>query len=570
MSAARLPGFELPDLELLADDAWLLRLGDRLDPALNARVHYLAASIRAAAPAWLRDLVPAYASLGVFFDPDRCDADIVRRELAELAAAMPDPVAEGADGRTVEIPVVYGGEHGPDLDAAARELGMSTETLVERHAAGDYTVAMIGFAPGFPYLSGLDPALALPRLATPRTRVPAGSVAIGGAQTGIYPRESPGGWRILGRTPRRLFDPRRDPPALLAPGDRVRLRPAAAGTVESEAPDEAASEAAATPATTLEVLAPGLLTTIQDPGRNGWRHLGVGCAGALDRGAAALANAMAGNPADAAVLEISLQGPALRLPRPLRIAICGGAVDARFEDADGRRYAIPGQRPVDLPAGILHVAAVLDGMRAWLAVAGGIDVPMVLGSRSTDLRGGFGGMHGRQLRRGDRLPLGPAPQLHEVPPQPDSPGVPGWWIEPWADVRPGTPIRFIPSNHPAARDLSGRDWQVDPRSNRQGLRLAGAPLAQPGGDGVSAAVAPGTVQLPPDGQPIVLLADAQTTGGYPRLGHVASADLPRLAQARPGDRLRFEATDAAGARRLCDQRRALLARLRLALAARLG
>lgn len=568
MSAARPRGFEQPAFELLADDAWLLRLGDRIDPGLNARVHRLAACVRAAAPPWLRDLVPGFASLGVFFDPDRCNADLVRRALEDIAALVPHAGAGAADGRTVDVPVVYGGECGPDLDAAARELGIGAEDLVARHAAGDYHVAMIGFAPGFPYLSGLDPALALPRLATPRTRVPAGSVAIGGAQTGIYPRESPGGWRIVGRTPRRLFDPQRDPPALLAPGDRVRFRQVAAGTVAPDARDDEAAPPDATPAGALEVLAPGLLTTVQDPGRSGWRHLGVGCAGALDRDAAALANAMVGNPADAAVLEISLQGPALRLSRPLRIAICGGAVDARFEDAGGRRHAVPGQRPVDLPAGILHVAAVAGGMRAWLALAGGIDVPMVLGSRSTDLRGGFGGLHGRQLRRGDRLPLGAAPQGAAAPL--DSPHVPGWWIDPWADVAPGTPIRFVPSGHAAAPDLAGREWQVDPRSNRQGLRLSGAALAPPAGDGVSAAVAPGTVQLPPDGQPIVLLADAQTTGGYPRLGHVAAADLPRLAQARPGDRLRFEAVDQAAAGRLRDRRRAVLARLRLALAARLG
>jgi antagonist of KipI len=570
VSAKSLPKFGLPAFELLADDAWLLRLGERIDPAANTRVHRLVASIRAAAPVWLRDLVPGYASLGVFFDPDHGDADTVRRQLAGVATALPDTVGEGVGGRTVEVPVVYGGEYGPDLDAVARELGMSTEALVERHAAGDYTVAMIGFAPGFPYLSGLDPALALPRLATPRTRVPAGSVAIGGAQTGIYPRDSPGGWRILGRTPLRLFDPRRDPPALLAPGDRVHFRTLATDGFEPDAQEVDASTTAAAPATLLEVLAPGLLTTVQDPGRSGWRHLGVGGAGSLDPDAAALANAMAGNPADAAVLEISLQGPALRLSRPLRIAICGGAVDARFEDADGRRHAIPGQRPVDLPAGILHVAAVVDGMRAWLALAGGIEVPIVLGSRSTDLRGGFGGLEGRHLRRGDRLPLGVASQWHGEPPQPDSPVVPGWWIDPWADVAPGTPIRFVPSGHPAAPGLASGDWQVDPRSNRQGLRLGGAPLPQPDGDGLSAAVAPGTVQLPPDGQPIVLLADAQTTGGYPRLGYVASADLPRLAQARPGDRLRFEAVDAAAARSLRDRRRAVLARLRLALAARPG
>lgn len=211
------------DIEALADDAWLLRFGERPDPRLNAAVHAMAARIRAANPPWLRDVVPAFASLGVFFDP-AIDAAQVHEAL--LALADDAHAATGdAEVRTVEIPVVYGGESGPDLESAAAELGLSPQQLIQRHCAGDYRVAMIGFAPGFPYLSGLDPSLALPRLATPRARVAAGSIAIGGAQTGIYPRESPGGWRLLGRTPLTLFDPARQPPALLRPGDRVRFVP---------------------------------------------------------------------------------------------------------------------------------------------------------------------------------------------------------------------------------------------------------------------------------------------------------------------------------------------------------
>lgn len=212
------------DLQPLADDAWLLRFGDAIAPATLARVHALCARVRAASPPWLRDLVPAYASVGVFFDPAVADAGAVRDWLQAQCAALDAGAVAATPARTVEIPVAYGGEFGPDLEAAAQALGITADALAARHAAGDYTVAMIGFAPGFPYLAGLDPALALPRLATPRTRVPAGSVAIGGAQTGIYPRESPGGWRLLGRTPLRLFDPQRTPPALLAPGDRVRFR----------------------------------------------------------------------------------------------------------------------------------------------------------------------------------------------------------------------------------------------------------------------------------------------------------------------------------------------------------
>lgn len=211
-------------VERLADDAVLLHLGEAIDPVVNARVHALCQRIRARHPTWLRDLVPAYASVGVFFDPDQTEADAVREWLSGHLESLPASVGgDTVPARTVEIPVVYGGDAGPDLDSAAAELGIAPSQLVQRHAAGDYTVAMIGFAPGFPYLLGLDPALALPRLPTPRTRVPAGSVGIGGAQTGIYPRESPGGWRLIGRTSRVLFDPSRDSPSLLAPGDRVRF-----------------------------------------------------------------------------------------------------------------------------------------------------------------------------------------------------------------------------------------------------------------------------------------------------------------------------------------------------------
>jgi KipI family sensor histidine kinase inhibitor len=212
-----------PVFEALADDALLLRLGERIEVELNARAHAIAGALRARAPAWLVDVVPAYASVAVFFDvaalggSAHAQVELALRDVLHAAAQADAPA------RIVEIPVCYGGAHGQDLDACAQELGLSADTLVERHAAGRYRVGMIGFAPGFPYLLGLDPALASPRLATPRTQVPAGSVAIGGAQTGIYPAGGAGGWRLLGRTPLRLFDPTRDQPCLLSPGDTVRF-----------------------------------------------------------------------------------------------------------------------------------------------------------------------------------------------------------------------------------------------------------------------------------------------------------------------------------------------------------
>lgn len=321
--------------------------------------------------------------------------------------------------------------------------------------------------------------------------------------------------------------------------------------------------------TAWRVIAPGALTTVQDAGRDGWRHLGVGRAGALDPASTALANRMAGNPPDAAVLEITLSGPTLELPQAARIALCGAAIDARFEDAEGRTHAIPGGRPVDLPAGLLRLGAIRSGLRAWLAVAGGFDVPHVLGSRSTDLRGGFGGLHGRALRSGDALPLGPQPTLDLIEPQ-----APAWWVA--LDTAPAnaSPIRYVaagcaPAGNDAAQALAAQDWRVDPRSDRQGLRCSGAPIAATLPEQISAPVAPGTIQLPPDGQPIVLLADAQTVGGYPRLGHVISIDLPRLAQLRAGESLRFEAITADTAVMLRRKRDAELARALLAVDDRL-
>lgn len=221
-----------PRFEPLGDDALLVRFGDAIDAAVNRRVHALAARLRAQRPAWLRDLVPAYASLAVFFDAAAIAGDTPHAVVRDALSALVETAspASFAEGTLHEIPVRYGGAFGEDLAEAARELGLDEAALVARHSAPVYTVAMIGFAPGFPYLLGLDPALALPRLATPRTRVPAGSVAIGGAQAGIYPRESPGGWRLLGRTPRVLFDAARTGPSLLQPGDRVRFVPIDAAT----------------------------------------------------------------------------------------------------------------------------------------------------------------------------------------------------------------------------------------------------------------------------------------------------------------------------------------------------
>jgi KipI family sensor histidine kinase inhibitor len=180
-------------------------------------VHRLRAALLALAPPGVVELVPAYRTLLVVADPERAGT------LDELATRLPElelPPAEAVAGDLVEIPVRYDGE---DLDEVARLTGLDAAEVVRRHTAPEYTVAFLGFSPGFPYLVGLDPALRVPRRDTPRTSIPAGSVGLAGDQTGIYPSASPGGWRLIGRTEATLFDPARDPPALLAPGGRLRF-----------------------------------------------------------------------------------------------------------------------------------------------------------------------------------------------------------------------------------------------------------------------------------------------------------------------------------------------------------
>jgi KipI family sensor histidine kinase inhibitor len=218
-----------PRIEPLGDTALLIHLGDQLDADQNARAIAIAATLHAARLPGVDDVAPAYASVCVHYDPlawtvgaDLPYAALAARITALLrAAAAPLAVSIG----TLEIPICYGGEYGPDLAMLAAHAGLREDEVIARHCAGDYRVAMLGFAPGFAYLLGLDPALAMPRRANPRVRVPAGSVGIGGTQTGIYSRATPGGWNLIGRTPLALFDPARSPPALLVPGQSLRFRP---------------------------------------------------------------------------------------------------------------------------------------------------------------------------------------------------------------------------------------------------------------------------------------------------------------------------------------------------------
>jgi len=562
-------------LHAMGDTAYLITLAGALDAAMLARVRGLAADLAADRLDGVIEIVPAYSSIGVTYEPERVRTprgELPWRVVAEwlerhLAGEGPTASRKVRAARAHVVPVCYGGEHGPDLEHVAKTAKLSVDEVVNLHAGANYVVAAIGFAPGFPYLFGLPAALATARRATPRLRVPVGSVGIGGAQTGIYPRDTPGGWQLIGRTSLELFNSGFEPPTRLAAGDEVKFKVvdklASPAVVISKA--RAVSSREPEPGRYCEVVKAGLLTTVQDLGRRGFAAVGIASGGALDPWAAAIANLAVGNPPGAAVLECTYVGPVLRFPQSATVALVGAEVEG-----------LAAGRPIRLEAGAtLDCSALVRGVRLYVAFAGGgVRVPRLLGGAGTLISAGFGGLGGRALEAGDRISFGPE-RAGEVP------GGGGWCLS--APVRPPgrravVEVRLIPgldwarlfrrhSPEGAVRAVEARRFQLSAKSDRMGLRLQGEAFTLPAGAGgdISRPVVPGTVQLPPDGQPIVLMAEGQTIGGYAQLGQVATIDLPLLAQARPGAQIVFRMTDVSAAQQARLRVAADIGRIRVGL-----
>jgi KipI family sensor histidine kinase inhibitor len=516
-----------PRVRPLGDRGLLVEFAPEVSEQTTA--HVLGVDAAIAGLAGVVETVPALRSVLAVYDPGAIAfSALVEQVEAAVRRAAPAPLG---GGRLVEIPVAYGGVWGPDLEAVAAACGLTTAQVVQRHSEPMYVVHMLGFAPGHPYLGPLPASLRLPRRASPRTRVPAGSVGIADRFTNIYPQETAGGWHVLGRTPLRVFDPDRDPACLLAPGDRVRFVPVQ--DVAAGEPEAQPVPSAAVPRDpVLEVLAPGLLSTIQDLGRRGWRRYGVPSSGPLDRRACVAANRAVGNSPAEAVLEFAFPGPALRALTEVEVAVAGADFGPRH---NGRPAAL--ETPVHMqPGDTLDFAAPRDGQWAYLAVAGGVDAPRVLGSRATYARGGLGGYRGRPVRAGDVLGRG------EGRPGPCAAGRGG------PMHRRSDPIRVVLGPQTGAFSTAAQaawlmqSFGVTAQRDRSGMRLRGPALGHRcDAEILSDGLLPGAVQVPAEGQPIVILADGPTTGGYAKIASVISADLDRLAQAAPGTPLRFEA-----------------------------
>lgn len=488
--------------------ARLLETADPVPLAMGLR----AAAQRGEIPAII-DLVVAESTVLICCASELSDASLTR--------VQPLPVTRD-DGVLVDIPVAY---DGPDLSEVARHVGVTIDDVIRIHAGTTYRAEFCGFAPGFVYLSGIDTRLHLPRRDTPRTRVPAGSVALAAGYTAVYPLSTPGGWHLLGHTNLAIFDPQRDEPSLLRAGMRVRFHPVEslpelvipAGTALCDAGEPVA-----------HVLAPGPLTLLQDLGRPGHGDIAVGASGAFDRRAHRLANRIVGNVETAATLEALGSGLSLRALGHMVVAVTG---------AHGRvwRDDLPMDRgtPITLaPGQVLTLGAPSEGVRSTVALRGGVAAATTLGSRSRDTLAGLGPA---PLAVGDLLCRhGTASQMNvdHIAEEP----IPAVLT---VRVHPG-PRRdwFTPRTQSL---LVACDYTVTADSDRIGIRLQGGALerVEPHRRLASEGVVRGGIQVPPDGQPVILGPDHPVTGGYPVIGIVDAHDVDALGQSRPGTHVRF-------------------------------
>ena len=507
----------------------------------------LHASLVSAPLEGVHEIVPAAQTLMLRFDAARWS----RHTLAVALAARDLSERRRAQGPLIEIPLRYDGE---DLAEVARLCDISIEEVIQRHVAREYTVAFCGFSPGFGYLVGGDPTLRVPRRATPRTSVPKGSVALGGVYCGVYPQASPGGWQIIGTTSMVMWDASRPSPAIFTPGARVKFvaresAPVIATTKDTLAQDNGSHEISPVK-THFEVTAAALPALIQDCGRPGHAAIGVTASGALDRGALRAANIVIGNPPDLATLEIAFGNFAFKSSGDAVIALAGAPVNVVITRSSGEIFDAALHEVIALQAGDgVKLGYPLRGVRTYLAVRGGIDLPQTLGSSSRDMLAALGPA---PVVKGSIIPIGSdatdrathAPK-HTLASEHAAHTLPTKDDEIVLDIFEGPRADWFTAD--ALQRLCDQSWRVTPQSNRVGLRLNGEKTLtrQRSEELPSEGLTSGAIQVPHDGQPVLLLADHPVTGGYPVIAVVAEHHLDLAGQIPPSARIRFRLIDIA-------------------------
>lgn len=504
-----------------------LTFGSTIDGAVNRTVQSVARRMLERPLPGVTDVVPSYTKVYLEYD----DARVRRASVERWAQGHVEGHGTSVARRLVEVPVVY---QGPDLADVSLRTGLPRADVIARHAGRDYDVFALGFTPGFPFLGLVDPALRVPRRSTPRARVDAHSVGIANDQTGVYPSASPGGWNLLGTALVAMYDPHRSEPFLLRPGDAVRFVPGAAGArLPDPVPLPLLPQAPRRPL--LEVVEPGLLDLVVDRGRTMMGRFGLARSGPLDAWSSAQANQLIGNVPGAATIELNLRGPTLVARAAGVIGFAGWGLQPLRNGA-----ALDGFALITFERGdVLSFRPHPYGARAYLALPGGVESARFAGSASVDVRGGIG----RALAAGDVLGAAAPPDRLRLA----APGrvrlatasIVSLGSEPYA-------LRLLlgpQASEDALRVLCERPFVVR-AADRMGIRLGGAPV--PAQEVISEPTPLGAVQITAGGDPIILLNDRGTLGGYAKPAIVDPRDLPRVGQLLPGQRVAFQRVEGGG------------------------
>jgi KipI family sensor histidine kinase inhibitor len=500
----------------------------------------LMTSLRAHPIRGIQELVPAARTMLIRYEPSILTPAAIVEDLSRRHL-----VAEVAqDAPLVEIVVDY---HGEDLPEVAELLGLTTKEVIERHCEAEYTVAFNGFAPGFSYLSARA-GLHVPRRRSPRVRVPAGSVALAGEFSAVYPKDSPGGWQLIGTTTATMWDMARDVPALLQPGDRVRFvdeaRRRSFGARQSAAPragkaraDISDAKAPGHTSATLELNRIGVQALFQDGGRPGLAAQGVSASGALDKAALRLANRLVGNDVNGPVIEIVGGGFEFTSRGASVVSITGADGTVTITSEAGRDRRVGRSQAIALDSGDrVRLGEPAAGVRSYLAARGGFVADPVLGSVSTDTLAGIGA---DALAAGQLVGIASVRQGVVGAPESAPVRLPDASQVVVLDVVMGPRTDWFTSE--SVELLGQQRWVVTPQSSRVGLRLLGAtPLVRTHEMELpSEGTLPGSIQIPPNGQPVLFLADHPLTGGYPVIAAVAPHHLDLAGQIPIGTAVRF-------------------------------
>ncbi|MDX7990635.1 urea amidolyase family protein [Xenorhabdus littoralis] len=479
------------------------------------------------------EIIPAARTLMIRFRPTKISAqqlaaEICHRDLQERSHVV---------GKKIEIPVHYNGD---DLATVAEILGMTVQEVIHQHTENEYTVAFTGFAPGFAYMVSEALPWNIPRRKTPRTRIPAGAVALAGEFSSVYPQASPGGWQIIGITTECMWDLSRLSPALLQPGYRVNFRDAGQLRTTVSLPKASLKNPVFVSETSchLEILSVGLQTLFQDLGRIGQSGLGISESGAMDKSALRSANRIVGNVSDQACLEIVQGGFKATAHGQILIAITGAPCPIEINTPEGETLYVNTYQPIDLNDGDkILLGTPAAGMRSYLAVRGGFVVPAILSSHSFDTLSNIGPS---PLNVRDKLAIRETSQYAAVSFS-ETPAftMPNKNDVVILDVILGPRTDWFTQQ--ALDLLSEQIWQVTPQSNRIGLRLNGEhPLLRIKQQELpSEGTCTGAIQIPASGQPVLFLADHPLTGGYPVIASVADYHLDLAGQIPINAKVRF-------------------------------